>query len=140
MMKRGSGKLVATHSGTFHCDEALGVALLRKLPEFVNMSLIRTRDEELLKSADLVLDVGGVYDAARCRFDHHQNGFAEVFGNGFTTKLSSAGLIYKHYGLSIVSDAMRQWNFTVDSNVAQTGFRLANVCVFCCRMPPLTNQ
>ena len=29
------------------------------------------------------------------RYDHHQKGFAEVFGHVFTTKLSSAGLIYK---------------------------------------------
>jgi uncharacterized UPF0160 family protein len=33
------------------------------------------------------------------RFDHHQKEFAEVFGHGFVTKLSSAGLVYKHYGI-----------------------------------------
>lgn len=42
-----------------------------------------------------MLDVGGVYDPSRERYDHHQKGFEEVFGHGFKTKLSSAGLIYK---------------------------------------------
>lgn len=41
------------------------------------------------------MDVGGVYDPSRHRYDHHQQGFEEVLGHGFTTKLSSAGLVYK---------------------------------------------
>jgi uncharacterized UPF0160 family protein len=44
---------------------------------------------------EAVLDVGGVYDPSRHRYDHHQKGFNEVFGHGFNTKLSSAGLVYK---------------------------------------------
>lgn len=39
--------------------------------------------------------VGGVYDEKKQRFDHHQRGFQEVFGHGYNTKLSSAGLVYK---------------------------------------------
>ena len=42
-----------------------------------------------------MVDVGGVYDPSKHRYDHHQRGFNEVFGNGFNTKLSSAGLTYK---------------------------------------------
>lgn len=42
-----------------------------------------------------MLDVGGVYDSSQDRYDHHQKGFDEVFGHGFNSKLSSAGLIYK---------------------------------------------
>lgn len=48
-----------------------------------------------MEGLDAVLDVGGVYDPARDRYDHHQKGFEEVFGHGFSTKLSSAGLVYK---------------------------------------------
>lgn len=54
---------------------------------------------------DVLIDVGGEYDPATCRYDHHQRGFEEVFGHGFVTKLSSAGLVYKHYGLEIVAGA-----------------------------------
>lgn len=48
-----------------------------------------------------------------------QSGFAEVFGHGFKTKLSSAGLIYKHFGLSIVTSALQKLN--ADADYAQTG-------------------
>lgn len=58
---------------------------------------------KVLVTLDAVLDVGGVYDPIRDRYDHHQKGFKEVFGHGFTTKLSSAGLVYKHYGLEIIA-------------------------------------
>lgn len=58
--------------------------------------MIRTRDPALLDTCDIVVDVGAVYDAEKLRFDHHQRGFTDVFGHGFDTKLSSAGLIYKY--------------------------------------------
>jgi uncharacterized UPF0160 family protein len=55
----------------------------------------RTRDPNILDTCDIVVDVGAVYEESKQRFDHHQRGFDQVFGHGFTTKLSSAGLIYK---------------------------------------------
>lgn len=55
----------------------------------------RSRDQKDWDEATVVFDVSGEYDADRLRFDHHQRGFQEVFGHGFVTKLSSAGLIYK---------------------------------------------
>lgn len=53
----------------------------------------------MLEDLDAVLDVGGVYDPIRDRYDHHQKGFEEVFGHGFSTKLSSAGLVYKVFSV-----------------------------------------
>ena len=88
--------LLGTHSGTFHCDEALAVFLLRLLPAYgPTAPLVRSRDPAVLEECTVVVDVGGVYDAQALRFDHHQRGFEEVFGSGFSTKLSSAGLVYK---------------------------------------------
>lgn len=51
----------------------------------------------LVEPLDIVVDVGGVYNSAKHRYDHHQRGFTEVFGfGGFDQiKLSSAGLVYK---------------------------------------------
>jgi uncharacterized UPF0160 family protein len=48
-------------------------------------------------TADIVVDVGGVYSPETHRYDHHQRGFNEVFGSGGhdSIKLSSAGLVYK---------------------------------------------
>jgi len=57
---------------------------------------------QILETLDAVLDVGGIYDPNRDRYDHHQKGFGEVFGHGFTTKLSSAGLVYKVSSSSLV--------------------------------------
>ncbi|KAK9291938.1 hypothetical protein L1049_019890 [Liquidambar formosana] len=95
-------KRVGTHSGSFHCDEALGCFMIGLTNKFSGARIVRTRDPQVLDTLDAVLDVGGVYDPSRDRYDHHQKGFEEVFGCGFTTKLSSAGLIYKHYGLEII--------------------------------------
>lgn len=50
----------------------------------------------MLATCDIVVDVGAVYDETKLLFDHHQRGFTEVFGHGFQTKLSSAGLVYKY--------------------------------------------
>ncbi|KAG6791546.1 hypothetical protein POTOM_000669 [Populus tomentosa] len=54
-----------------------------------------TRFLQVLEGLDAVLDVGGVYDPSLDRYDHHQKGFGEVFGHGFSTKLSSAGLVFR---------------------------------------------
>ncbi|KAK6262546.1 hypothetical protein QUC31_008362 [Theobroma cacao] len=62
---------------------------------------------KVLENLDAVVDVGGVYDPTRDRYDHHQRGFEQVFGHGFTTKLSSAGLVYKHYGAEIIAKVLQ---------------------------------
>nr|XP_023893240.1 UPF0160 protein C694.04c-like [Quercus suber] len=98
---------VGTHNGSFHCDEALACFMLRLTHKFSAAQIVRTRDPKILESLDAVVDVGGLYDLTRDRYDHHQNGFAEVFGHGFTTKLSSAGLVYKHYGLEIIAKELQ---------------------------------
>lgn len=103
MCTNGSTKRVGTHNGSFHCDEALGCFMIRLTNKFHNAQIVRTRDPKVLETLDAVLDVGGVYDPSNDRFDHHQKGFAEVFGHGFSTKLSSAGLVYKHYGMEIIA-------------------------------------
>jgi uncharacterized UPF0160 family protein len=90
------------HSGHFHADEALAVSMLRLLPAYKDSPLVRTRDEETLKTCHTVVDVGAVYDDAQKRYDHHQREFTTVFP-GHNTKLSSAGLVYMHFGKDIIS-------------------------------------
>lgn len=85
--------IIATHNGKFHADDVFGVALLTSLhPE---AQVIRTRDQALLDSADIVLDVGGVYDVASQRFDHHQRS-SGARENGIL--YSAFGLLWQHYG------------------------------------------
>ena len=114
---------IGTHSGAFQADEALGVWLLRQLPQYESAPLIRSRDMEKLKPLTIVIDVAGTYDHDLLRYDHHQRGFFETFDGEnkaakdggrpdvtgpetatgeFKTKLSASGLVYKHYGREVL--------------------------------------
>ncbi|KAJ1922717.1 hypothetical protein IWQ60_006339 [Tieghemiomyces parasiticus] len=101
-------KLIGTHNGTFHCDEALAVYLLGRTERFGDNEVVRTRDPKVLETCDVVVDVGGVYDPESFRFDHHQRGFSETFSDQFETKLSSAGLVYKHFGREIIAKELHK--------------------------------
>ncbi|KAF7547227.1 hypothetical protein G7046_g9063 [Stylonectria norvegica] len=100
-----SGALIGTHNGHFHADEALAVHMLRMLPAYSDSSLVRTRDPKVLETCHTVVDVGGEYDVNRNRFDHHQRGFDTVFP-GRNTKLSSAGLVFLHFGRAILAQRL----------------------------------
>ncbi|UZP35824.1 hypothetical protein NXS19_003640 [Fusarium pseudograminearum] len=101
----GNGPLIGTHSGHFHADEALAVHMLRRLPTYRDADLVRTRDPAVLATCHTVVDVGGEYDAEKRRFDHHQRGFNTTFP-GRPTKLSSAGLVFLHFGRAIVAERL----------------------------------
>uniref|UniRef100_M4BK47 Uncharacterized protein n=1 Tax=Hyaloperonospora arabidopsidis (strain Emoy2) TaxID=559515 RepID=M4BK47_HYAAE len=94
-------KYIGTHNGTFHCDEALAVSMLKLLPKFAAHDILRTRDEAQLAQCEVIVDVGGVYEPETLQFDHHQRSFNGTFDNRIT-KLSSAGLVYKHFGREII--------------------------------------
>jgi uncharacterized UPF0160 family protein len=100
-----TGPKIGTHNGHFHADEALAVHMLRMLPTYHDSELVRTRDPKLLETCHTVVDVGGEYDAQRNRYDHHQRGFTTTFP-GRNTKLSSAGLVYMHFGRAIVAQKL----------------------------------
>jgi uncharacterized UPF0160 family protein len=95
--------LLVTHSGTFHLDDAFAYAVLRLalgLDEAGDdHALVRTRDEAVIAEADVVWDVGAVYDPAVGRFDHHQRG-APVREDGLP--YSAAGLVWRHHGEAAV--------------------------------------
>ena len=63
---------IGTHNGTFHCDEVLACFMLKQLPEYKHADVVRTRNPEELSKCDVVVDVGGIYDADTHRYDHHQ--------------------------------------------------------------------
>jgi len=95
---------IGTHDGTFHCDEALAVYMLRLLPRYRDATIVRTRNPQLLEECDIIVDVGAVYDPSKHRYDHHQRGFTETLSPKHVTKLSSAGLIYKHFGKEVIQE------------------------------------
>lgn len=98
-------KKIVTHNGTFHCGEALACYMLQThVPEFRNCPITRTRDESVINGPDVaaVVDVGGVYDHSARRYDHHQHGFSDTFDGSNCTTISSVGLVYKHFGRTII--------------------------------------
>ena len=90
-------KTVVTHDGNFHADDVFSIAALKCI--FPSFNLIRTRNNEIINSADIVLDVGGEYNPDNGRFDHHQRGGAGQREDGIP--YSSFGLIWKKYGVQI---------------------------------------
>ncbi|XP_077583400.1 MYG1 exonuclease [Stigmatopora nigra] len=103
-----AAKKIGTHNGTFHCDEVLACFFLRQLPEYKDAEIIRTRDPALLAGCDIVVDVGGEFDPQRHRYDHHQRTFSDNFHSlrpekPWVTKLSSAGLVYLHFGRQLLA-------------------------------------
>eukprot|EP00547_Thalassionema_nitzschioides_P006335 CAMPEP_0194211406 /NCGR_PEP_ID=MMETSP0156-20130528/10220_1 /TAXON_ID=33649 /ORGANISM="Thalassionema nitzschioides, Strain L26-B" /LENGTH=346 /DNA_ID=CAMNT_0038938939 /DNA_START=272 /DNA_END=1312 /DNA_ORIENTATION=- len=104
-----STNVIGTHSGSFQADEAMGCFLLRQLPEYRLSKIVRSRDKEVLETCDIVIDVGGIYDHEKKRYDHHQRDYDERFDagkkdstNGRCTKLSASGLVYRHYGKEVI--------------------------------------
>lgn len=93
---------VITHSGSFHADDVFAVAVLQLHFGPENIEVVRTRDEEIIESGDIVLDVGGLYDPEKQRFDHHQNG-APMRDTGIP--YAAFGLIWSHYGEKICGNS-----------------------------------
>ena len=108
-------KTIATHNGSFHADDVFSVAAFKLI--FPSFKLIRTRDLALIAKADIVIDVGGEYDAGADRFDHHQRGGAGERDNGIP--YSSFGLIWQKYGIELCEGNQDVAN-AVDSGLVST--------------------
>uniref|UniRef100_A0A7G3AUC4 Putative metal-binding protein n=1 Tax=Lutzomyia longipalpis TaxID=7200 RepID=A0A7G3AUC4_LUTLO len=125
-------KTIGTHDGRFHCDEALACFMLRQLEEYKNAEIVRSRNEEILAKCDIVVDVGGIFDVTKKRFDHHQKSFGDSlsslrpeFGTKYDVRLSSAGLIYVHYGEEIISAILqKEVNVQLDKKSLEMIFRM----------------
>jgi len=98
-------KQICTHSGSFHADESLAVYMLRLLPEYKDAKVCRSRNPEDWEASDIVVDVGAKYDGVKF-FDHHHREFTGTFSEKYQTKLSSAGLVFKHFGRDIINQVL----------------------------------
>jgi uncharacterized UPF0160 family protein len=94
-------KRLVTHNGSFHADDLFAAAVLGLYMDSkgYEYEIVRTRDMEVIKNADYVFDVGGIYDPNTNRFDHHQKGRAGQRENGIY--FSSFGLVWKNFGLEL---------------------------------------
>jgi uncharacterized UPF0160 family protein len=107
-------KTIVTHDGNFHADDVFSIAALKSI--FPGFNLIRTRDLAVIAKADIVIDVGGEYDADAGRFDHHQRGGAGARENGIP--YSSFGLIWQKYGLALCQNNQEVANAVDDGLVS----------------------
>lgn len=103
-------KLV-THSGTFHADDVFAFAVLRAALGAVE--LVRSRDPAVIERADVVFDVGGLYEPERRRYDHHMRD-RPLRPDG-VTPYSSVGLVWRDYG----GAALRSWLPGLDGTAAE---------------------
>ena len=101
-IKEKSKKILVTHDGSFHSDDIFAAAVLSIMLEAAGetFEIIRTRDIDIIASADYVFDVGGVYDAEKNRFDHHQVGGAGKYDQ-YGIDYASFGLVWKKFGEEI---------------------------------------
>lgn len=141
-------KLIGTHSETFHCDEVMATSMLLRTKEFKNSIIVRTRDQAILDELDIQCDVGGEFDPAKKRFDHHQRTFKHhwfteenekrsadrqaALDRGekideelykpkeHVTVLSSAGLIYKFFGKEVIQQICQsEYEQTLDEETLE---------------------
>lgn len=87
--------------------------MLKLLPKYKDASVTRSRDPETLEACDIIVDVTGQYDGQK-HFDHHQREFKETFDAAHSTKLSSAGLVYKHFGKEIIAEITKEKSDTLE--------------------------
>ncbi|SFC16545.1 MYG1 family protein [Massilia yuzhufengensis] len=108
--------VIVTHNGKFHADDAWAVAVLHIL--FPDADIVRTRDTAIIDAADFVVDVGGSWDPATGRFDHHQKGFDGARASG--VPYASAGLVWREYGARCVAAlAAQHVDHQLDDDTAQ---------------------
>jgi len=120
--------VIATHSGKFHADDAWAAAVLAIL--YPGSEIVRTRNQAIIDQADFAVDVGGVWDPASGRFDHHQKGFDGARQSGVV--YASAGLVWREYGARCVAalaashtgqqlteDSAREIAYAIDADIVQ---------------------
>lgn len=89
--------LIVTHNEKFHADEIFACAVLLLI--FKDAEIIRSRNEEDFKRADIRVDVGEKNNPETLDFDHHQRGGAGNRENG--CPYASFGLVWKEFGSKI---------------------------------------
>lgn len=115
-MENRKRKLI-THNGSFHTDDLFAAATLVLVMERQGTpyEIIRTRDMEVIKNADYVFDVGGIYDPNTNRYDHHQKNGSGKRENGIP--YASFGLVWKHFGLDLCEGNQDVWQI-IDKEIA----------------------
>ncbi len=96
---------ILTHSGIFHADDIFATATInlyfKNKDKKIKIIHKRSFKPEDIEKADMVYDVGMVYNPKELRFDHHQNDAKLVRPNGIP--YAAFGLVFKHFGPELIS-------------------------------------
>lgn len=106
--------LIVTHNEKFHADEIFACASLLLI--FPDSKIIRSRDENDFRKADIRVDVGEKNNPETLDFDHHQRGGAGYRENGFP--YASFGLVWKEFGKKICKN--EEISKKIDRKLVQT--------------------
>lgn len=124
---------VVVHSGHFHTDEVMAVAMLDLLGllgyHLDGTKIIRTHDPNIIKACighAYILDVGQIDDPNNLQFDHHQKGFDRYFSDYALekgVKMSSCGLLYKFLNTRVFSWYLDRFgdHFNASDMIAEPG-------------------
>jgi uncharacterized UPF0160 family protein len=98
--------VLATHGSNFHADDLCATAILKTFFAYtypdIKLTIIRTLDQKKLDAADIVYDIGKIYNPKKFRFDHHQKGGSGQRENG--VQYAAIGLVWKEFGVRICSE------------------------------------
>jgi len=95
---------VVVHNGTFHADDCMAVAILRRAALIegfgTHITRVANNDWRAINAADIRLDVGGRNNPGNGDIDHHQEGGAgRRWWNGIP--YAAAGLVWRLFGVLI---------------------------------------
>lgn len=122
---------IAVHDEAFHADDVFAVAMMQLINP--DIRIVRTRDPEVLATADIRVDVGDVYNG-ETDFDHHQidgKRNVQIFFNRQQMdgpKLSGFGLLYEKFGHELIHRViMAKFNTVVEHINNKSFYSPANV-------------
>lgn len=92
-------KKIITHSGVFHADETVAIAILKQVFGEVEIEkTFKPTPESLENSEIFVLDIAGNYNPEKNNFDHHQN--KELGASNLLVFWNFADAIAEKFGIS----------------------------------------
>lgn len=120
--------IIQTHNGKIHSSECVSIALLTNYYAKKDQEVKVARSRGELKS-DVLIDVGCIYDFETLRFDYHQEDFCEKWPKS-EILLSSAGLIWRHFGKELLQMYLEANFEDFDHNSDETLEELQNIIYF----------
>ncbi len=83
-----------THSGAFHADEVMAIAIIKMIATVMTILRVRELPQDFEVGSDIAVDVGSKQDPAKGMFDHHQKGGSE-------DNFAATGKVWAFFGTAL---------------------------------------